>query len=352
MSFNPRFTSSGQDYFVPSHSNYLWKNAMGINDAYGEHIFAVLIEKRQGREHDELYHLSEKVAYDPQAVERLPEPLRGKLQQKIAGINAEFPDRFISLAELDNRQHPNLRLLSVQWVIFNQDPYSQAEPALTVSTDETKRFFDLPSILVAGQDDFYRSHEEYALLAQSTDDSYVHNLYGLTIESDDAQERLDDLKERGELIKAATDLRYINEFGLVHLELLDEETLALPVRPIQIIDEHDLVTEKGTEKPREYRYEMYSHDDGVRINTAMFGKVAPQGVGMKLVFPDARMHTVKCFKNGPSVDNRGASGAQLSGILQEIYSTLLREGTWPERERSLGQKLASGVKRWLGLKNG
>lgn len=344
MSFNMRFISSGEEFFVPSHSGYLWHNAATINRQYGGRtIFATLLEKRADDETGNAYDLSGKVAYDLAALERLAEPLRTNLARKIAAVNVTHPGQFINVAELELGLHPSMRLLKGHCVIFNQDPYSQKEPSLSISTNEAKDYVHIAGALLGGNDDIGNIHKHYAVFAGSLTDSNEYLVCGLLLPSDDLAQRIRETDAHRHVL--AQVLRAERSMSShVPLQPLKPADLGMPIKSIIIDDGFNPAQDMRTRAliPQQHRLDFYSHDDGTAVNIVMFGRIAPEQQAMHvifmgnpddLVYRDKSINSIRCYKNGLEDTSSPFHTARRSSMLQEIYGTLQDKSTWPARER-------------------
>lgn len=338
MAFNPKFHVGREEFFVPSSSTYLWNSADTLNDHFGERIFSVLIEKKQDS-NDPNYHLSASVAYDNSALERVKEPLRAALTRKIAAVNLLQPDMFISFADMDAMKFPHMRLITAQWVIFNQDPNSMDPPSLSISSHENGSYYDLYPVVVCGMSDFFGLHSEYTLIAPSIHDAQSNVIAGLYVHGDDQEQRYREMYDGAPETRDEFKLHSVDQVTMVELNYLPEDALGITPSPVSIIDGDG----------QAHRLESFNIDDGVKINFAMFGLVKPQHDDMHVHFPDPAVKPLRYYPDGPLPHERSATPPAMSGMLRHLLNILEENGTWPQREVPKRNILSRTMRRLFRL---
>ncbi len=334
MSFNPAFMVGREKWYVPSSSAYIWHESLSATALLPENVFVSLLEKNP---EDTEYSLSAKMAYAPLEIERIEEPLRSALLQKIEDVNAQHPDTFIPAKAIMDGTHPTLRMLTGQWVIFNQDPYSDHEPALSISKEDA--CFTLPPIVLSCLDDLHTLHHDYFLTGASMGTDHGRVAYGMTLPSDNIKAREIELKDRSHELCNLHGVNHLDDLGLIDLRPIPATTLGVPLRQITILD---------PETDRRTHVTIYTYDDGRSIHLALFGHVAPKHQSLSLVFPYSELPSINCSPDGPASYHSGFN--QRSGMLDEIFIALRDNRTWPQRERpdSFLHRGINLLRHWLG----
>lgn len=338
MAFDPKFRIGREEYYVPSNSTYVWNNADLINSYFDQPVFSVLIEKKQDS-NDPDYYLSSSIAYDDAALERVKEPLRAALIRKIAAVNLQQPNTFISHAELDAMKFPHVRLITAQWVIFNQAPHTMDPLSLSITSHENGTYYDLHPVLLSGSKDVVALHTKYTLLANSMANPGDYYMAGLYVGSDDYADRWEAMKASVPGKRDQYKLRSVDEFGLVELHYLAEDALGITPSPVTII--HD----DGTNDV----LESFNIDDGVKINFMMFGLIKPPRQEMMVYFPDPAISPLRYYPDGARHAEPLAEPPAMSGMLRHLLDILETNGTWPQREVPKRNLFSRVMHRVFGL---